>query len=561
MRATSGVFKGLNPTVTIISKVLVISFVLFCVLQAEQAGKTFEMISSILLQNAKWFYLGLLTLILGFLFYLMISRFGHIRLGKDDEKPEFSFVGWISMLFSGGMGVGLVFWSAAEPMWHYASNPFTPSFSDESASMAMQLTFFHWGLHPWAIFCMTALALAYFSYRKGLPFSLRSILYPLIGDRIYGPIGHTVDILTIAITAFGVAQSLSMSVLQINSGLNQVFSLPNSLSLQFLMLAVLCGIATISVIMGINRGMQRLSELNMILAILLIVILLSIGPTRYLLNTLLESTGNYAQNIISMSLWSDTQKDSGWQNWWTAFYWPWWMTWGPFVGMFIARISRGRTIRELIAGALLVPTLVTAIWMSIVGGSALKVEQNARHAYEKEVATLVKEGKSAPEAFKGGPIVKATQEDNTQALFTMFNSLDSGTLGQSLSIIACLLLATFLITSTDCGTHVLCYMDAEGATETPIRIRIVWGTLIAIIAGVLLYAGGLKAIQSASIIAGFPISIFLAIMSVTLFKSLRREPQAWAMMPEHVRPDFSEHEVSVKSKESTPMIGKIVSEK
>lgn len=561
MRATSGVFKGLNPTVTIISKVLVISFVLFCVLQAEQAGKTFEMISSILLQNAKWFYLGLLTLILGFLFYLMISRFGLIRLGKDDEKPEFSFVGWISMLFSGGMGVGLVFWSAAEPMWHYASNPFTPSFSDESASMAMQLTFFHWGLHPWAIFCMTALALAYFSYRKGLPFSLRSILYPLIGDRIYGPIGHTVDILTIAITAFGVAQSLSMSVLQINSGLNQVLSLPNSLSLQFLMLAVLCGIATISVIMGINRGMQRLSELNMILAILLIVILLSIGPTRYLLNTLLESTGNYAQNIISMSLWSDTQKDSGWQNWWTAFYWPWWMTWGPFVGMFIARISRGRTIRELIAGALLVPTLVTAIWMSIVGGSALKVEQNARHAYEKEVATLVKEGKSAPEAFKGGPIVKATQEDNTQALFTMFNSLDSGTLGQALSIIACLLLATFLITSTDCGTHVLCYMDAEGATETPIRIRIVWGTLIAIIAGVLLYAGGLKAIQSASIIAGFPISIFLAIMSVTLFKSLRREPQAWAMMPEHVRPDFSEHEVSVKSKESTPMIGKIVSEK
>lgn len=561
MRATSGVFKGLNPTVTISSKVLVISFVLYCVLQAEQAGKTFEMVSGILLQNAKWFYLGLLTLILGFLFYLMISRFGHIRLGKDDEKPEFSFIGWISMLFSGGMGVGLVFWSAAEPMWHYASNPFTPSFSDESASMSMQLTFFHWGLHPWAIFCVTALALAYFSYRKGLPFSLRSILYPLIGDRIYGPIGHTVDILTIAITAFGVAQSLSMSVLQINSGLNQVFGLSNSLSLQFMMLAVLCGIATISVVIGINRGMQRLSELNMILAILLIAILLIIGPTRYLLNTLLESTGNYAQNIISMSLWSDTQKDSGWQNWWTAFYWPWWMTWGPFVGMFIARISRGRTIRELIAGALLVPTLVTAIWMSVVGGSALKVEQNARLAYEQEAAALVKEGKPAPEAFKGGPIVKATQEDNTRALFTMFNSLDSGTLGQALSIIACLLLATFLITSTDCGTHVLCYMDAEGATETPIRIRIVWGALIAIIAGVLLYAGGLKAIQSASIIAGFPISIFLAIMSVTLFKSLRREPQAWAMMPEHVRPDFSDNKDSTHTKESPRIIGKIVSEK
>lgn len=531
MRATSGVFKGLNPTVTVASKILVISFVLFCVLQAEQAGKAFEMVSGILLQNVKWFYLGLLTAILGFLFYLMIGRFAHIRLGKDNEKPEFTFTGWISMLFSGGMGVGLVFWSAAEPMWHYASNPFTPGLSDESASMAMQLTFFHWGLHPWAIFCITALALAYFSYRKGLPFSLRSILYPIIGNRIYGPIGHTVDILTIVITAFGVAQSLSMSVLQINSGLNQVFGFENSLSLQFIMLTILCGIATISVVMGINRGMQRLSELNMILAILLIAILLIIGPTRYLFNTLFEATGNYTQNLISMSLWSDAQKDSGWQNWWTAFYWPWWMTWGPFVGMFIARISRGRTIRELIAGVLIVPTLVTAIWMSVVGGSALKVEQDARHAYEKHAAALVKAGEPAPEPFTGGPIVKATQADNTRALFTMFDNIDSGTLGKALSIITCLLLATFLITSTDCGTHVLCYMDAEGATETPIKIRIVWGSLIAILAGVLLYAGGLKAIQSASIIAGFPIAIFLAIMSVTLFKNLRREPQACMLLP------------------------------
>ncbi|WP_391485118.1 BCCT family transporter [Acinetobacter baumannii] len=536
MRATSGVFKGLNPTVTVASKILVISFVLFCVLQAEQAGKAFEMVSGILLQNVKWFYLGLLTAILGFLFYLMIGRFAHIRLGKDNEKPEFTFTGWISMLFSGGMGVGLVFWSAAEPMWHYASNPFTPGLSDESASMAMQLTFFHWGLHPWAIFCITALALAYFSYRKGLPFSLRSILYPIIGNRIYGPIGHTVDILTIVITAFGVAQSLSMSVLQINSGLNQVFGFENSLSLQFIMLTILCGIATISVVMGINRGMQRLSELNMILAILLIAILLIIGPTRYLFNTLFEATGNYTQNLISMSLWSDAQKDSGWQNWWTAFYWPWWMTWGPFVGMFIARISRGRTIRELIAGVLIVPTLVTAIWMSVVGGSALKVEQDARHAYEKHAAALVKAGEPAPEPFTGGPIVKATQADNTRALFTMFDNIDSGTLGKALSIITCLLLATFLITSTDCGTHVLCYMDAEGATETPIKIRIVWGSLIAILAGVLLYAGGLKAIQSASIIAGFPIAIFLAIMSVTLFKNLRREPQACMLLPEHARP-------------------------
>lgn len=542
MRATTGVFKGLNPTVTVVSKVLVLAFVLFCAFQAEQAGKAFETVSNLLLQNVKWFYIGLMTLVVGFLIYLMMSRFGLIRLGKDDEKPEFSFIAWISMLFSGGMGVGLVFWSAAEPMWHYASNPFTPSFSDESASMAMQLTFFHWGLHPWAIFCVTALALAYFTYRKGLPFSLRSILYPVIGDRIYGPIGHTIDILTIVITAFGIAQSLGMSVLQINSGIGQVFGISNSLSVQFFLLAVLCTIATISVVMGINRGMQRLSELNMILSILLLVILLAIGPTRYLLHTFFEATGNYTQNIIGMSLWSDTQKDSGWQNWWTAYYWPWWMTWAPFVGMFVARISRGRTIRELIAGVLLVPTLITAIWMSVVGGSALKVEQDARHAYEKQATVLVEAGKPAPEAFTGGPIVKATQVDNTHALFTMFENIDSGTIGQALSIIACLLLATYLITSADCGTHVLCFLDAEGSTETPIKIRIIWGVLIAFIAGGLLYAGGLKAMQTASIIAGFPISIFLAVMSITLFKSLRRDPQAWAMMPVHVRPEYCQEE-------------------
>lgn len=547
MRSTTGFFRGLNPTVTIVSKLFIFAFVWFCIALADEAGKIFETVSNLLLHNVKWFYLGLMTLVVGLLLYLMVSRFGLIKLGKDDEKPEFSFIGWISMLFSGGMGVGLVFWSAAEPMWHYASNPFTPGFSDESASMAMQLTFFHWGLHPWAIFCVTALALAYFTYRKNLPFSLRSILYPIIGNRIYGPIGHLVDILTIVVTAFGIAQSLGMSVLQINSGVNQVFGIGISLNVQLLMLATLCTIATISVVIGINRGMQRLSELNMLLSILLIAILLVIGPTRYLLHTLLESTGNYVQNIISMSLWSDAQKDSGWQNWWTAYYWPWWMTWAPFVGMFVARISRGRTIRELIAGVLLVPTLITAIWMSVVGGSALKIEQEARHQYEQQVTHTT----AAPEKFSGGPIVKATQTDNTHALFATFDHISSDSMGKVLSVLACLLLATYLITSADCGTHVLCFLDAEGATDTPIKIRIIWGVLIACIAGGLLYAGGLKAMQTASIIAGFPISICLAIMSITIVRSLRAEPSAWDMMPVHLQPEYHRNQKALEQASGT----------
>lgn len=523
MLATSGIFKGLNPTITVVSKVLVIAFVLFCALQAEQAGVVFEGIATTLLQNFKWFYILLMTSVVGFLFFLMFSRLGHIRLGKDDEKPEFSFISWISMLFSGGMGVGLVFWAAAEPINHYMNNPFTPNLSDESASMAMQLTFFHWGLHPWAIFCITALALAYFSYRKDLPFSLRSILYPVIGDRIYGPIGHTIDIFTIVITAFGIAQSLGMSALQMNTGLSQVFGIENGLVNQLSLLAVLCTIATYSALTGVNKGMKYLSNLNMLLALSLVIILLIIGPTRYILHTLLETTGNYTQNIVGMSLWSDAQKDSGWQNWWTAYYWPWWMTWAPFVGMFVARISRGRTIRELIAGVLLVPTLITAIWMSVVGGSALKVEQEARHVYEAQTTALVQAGQPAQDAFVGGPVVEAVQRDSTFALFTMFDSIGGDLLGQVLSILACILLGTFLITSADSGTYVLCFLDAEGAETSPKKMRVVWGFLIAIIAGGLLYAGGLEAMQTASIIAGFPISIFLLIMCITLFKSLNKE--------------------------------------
>ncbi|CAE6904795.1 BCCT family transporter [Vibrio sp. B1FLJ16] len=538
MRAKSGVLKGLNPTVTIASKIVVIGFVLFCAILANQAGQYFETISGNLLQNMKWFYLGLVTLVVGFLLYLMISRYGHIRLGKDDEKPEFSYLSWIAMLFSGGMGIGLIFWSVAEPMWHYASNPFSEGLTDSSASKAMEITFFHWGLHPWSVFIIVALALAYFSYRKDLPFTLRSILYPLIGDKIYGPIGHVVDILSVAITAFGISQTLGMGVIQINSGLNQAFGVDISIEIQFFLIIVLCTCAVASVLSGVSKGIRRLSEWNMILSLLLVVVVLYVGPTRYILNTLLESTGLYAQNIIGMSLWSDTQKDSGWQNWWTAYYWPWWMTWAPFVGMFIARISKGRTIRELIGGALIVPTIITFIWISVFGGSALKIEQDARHAYAEQVVEAQKNHQDLPTEFTGGPILEATKADTTRALFTLFDNLDSQVFGQILSVIACLLLGTYFITSADSGTLVLCTLDAAGSTEPPKSIRILWGIMVALIAAVLLYAGGLKTMQTASIIAGFPISIFIAIMSLTLFHSIRREPQPWSMLPEHVHPEL-----------------------
>ncbi|ATJ82529.1 BCCT family transporter [Halomonas beimenensis] len=552
MRSESGLFKGLNPTVTIASKVLVIGFVIFCAVLAEQAGAIFQDISTTVLNNAKWFYLGLVTAVLAFLLYLMVSRFGHIRLGKDDERPEFSFVSWVSMLFSGGMGIGLIFWSVAEPMWHYADNPFSEGMSEAAAGMAMRLTFFHWGLHPWATFIIVALALAYFAYRKGLPLTLRSILYPFIGDRIYGPIGHTVDILTVAITAFGVSQSLGLGVIQMNSGLNNVFGVEVGIGVQLAMIAVITLFAIASVMSGVGRGIRRLSEWNMLLSVAIVAIVLAIGPTRYILNTLLQTTGDYADNLIGMSLWSDANADSGWQNWWTAFYWPWWMTWAPFVGMFIARISRGRTIRELIGGALLVPTLVTFVWMSVFGGSALFEEQQARQAHEQSVAS----GDIAADTeFGGGAVLQATQEDTTLALFTLFDALDPGVLGSVLSIMAVLLLATYFITSADSGTLVLCTLDSVGSPEPPQPIRVIWGLVIGCIAGALLYAGGLKTIQTASIIAGLPIAVFILVMTLSLHRTLRREPMAAAMLPLQARPaheDLDHHSGKADVEEAAP---------
>ncbi|MBV0933649.1 BCCT family transporter [Marinobacterium weihaiense] len=530
MKHDSGLVRGIDPTVTVISKILVIGFVIFCGLMAKEAGAFFQQVSDMVLTNFKWFYLLVVSGVLCLLVWLMLSRYGHIRLGRDDETPEFSYRSWLAMLFSGGMGIGLIFWSVAEPMWHYAGNPFVAAgLTDEAAHTAMRITFFHWGLHPWAIFIIVALTMAYFAYRKGLPLTMRSVLYPLIGDRIYGPIGHTVDILTVAITAFGVSQSLGLGVVQMNSGLNNVLGIDISVGNQLIMIGLISFLAILSVLSGVGRGIRLLSEWNMLLSILLVLVVLAIGPTRYILNTLIEGTGDYLNNIVGLSTWSDAQGDSGWQNWWTAFYWPWWMTWSPFVGMFIARISRGRTIRELIMGALIVPTVVTFIWMSVFGGSALKMEQNDRVAHQAQVESGVLVGEAAE--FKGGDILLATKAETTSAVFTLFEKIDDGFLGQLLSLMVVALLATYFITSADSGTLVLCTLNSRGSPEPPMALRVVWGVMQAFIAGGLLYAGGLKAVQTASIIAGLPIAVLTLLMSVSLYKALRLETAALHPLP------------------------------
>lgn len=554
MRTTSGVLSGLNPTVSIGAKLLLFVFISFCIFQEKQAGQYFELIANALLQNAKWFLLLLATFLLGFLIYLCMSRFGHIRLGKDNDKPEYSNIAWISMLFSCGMGIGLMFWSVAEPISHYASNPFTQGLSDESARMAMQLTFFHWGLHPWALFCLAAVALGYFAYRKDLPFAMRSILYPLIGNKIYGPIGNTVDIITIVVTAFGISQSLSMGILELNVGLNHSFGIAVDVKIQLILVFILCALATISLMSSISKGFKIIAEGNMIISYLLVFIIIFIGSTRYILNTFFEGVGDYLQNIVGMSLWSDAQKDTGWQNWWTAYYWPWWMTWAPFVGLFIARISKGRTIREVILGSLAAPTLLTFIWIAAFGGAALNIEKTSQQPPAQEIViTQSAQATTAPvekATMNQMSIGEATKQDPARAVFVFFDHLTPSHNTQVfLSGLLCLLLAIHVITLVNSGTLVLCFLDSNGDPDPSIKIRLIWSIIIPLIGGGLLLAGGLQAIKTACVIAGFPIAILLTIMCISLIKSLRQDPQAWVMIPEHLRPDEFKTEKDINTSE------------
>ncbi|MDH0032255.1 MULTISPECIES: BCCT family transporter [unclassified Acinetobacter] len=541
MRTTTKVLSGLNPTVTIVSKVLLFLFIAFCIFYEKQAGEYFGMISNALLTNAKWYLLFLATFLVGFLIYLCMSRFGHIRLGKDNEKPEYSNIAWICMLFSCGMGIGLMFWSVAEPISHYANNPFTKDFSDESARMAMQLTFFHWGLHPWALFSLSAVALGYFAYRKDLPLACRSVLHPFIGDKIYGTIGNIVDITTIVLTAFGVSQAISMGILELNVGLNHSFGINIDVKIQLVLVLILGVFATLSLLSAISKGFKMIAEGNMVLSYFLVIAVILIGSTRYIFNAFFEGLGDYLQNIVGMSLWSDAQKDTAWQSWWTAYYWPWWMTWAPFVGLFIARISRGRTIREVILGSLAAPTLLTFIWIAAFGGAALKIEK-ANHQQPATQEVVVKKTQSStPSAGKTThevTIAEATKEDPARAVFVFFDHLSSNhTTTLFLSALLCLLLSIHIITIANSGALVLCFLDTNGSTNPSVGIRLTWAVIIPLISGGLLLAGGLSAIKTACVIAGFPISILLMVMCASLIKSLRQDPQAWVMMPEHLRPD------------------------
>lgn len=481
-----------------IAVAIILLFVLWGALAPDQLGAATQAMLGFASEKFGWFYLIATFAFLIFSVYLAFSRYGKIRLGSDDDEPEYSTTSWFAMLFSAGMGIGLVFWGVAEPINHYMNPPLgIEGNTPEAARTAMRYSFFHWGLHPWAIYAVIALTLAYFKFRKGAKGLISSTFYPLLGDRVNGPIGKTIDILAIFATAFGVATSLGFGTLQINGGLTHLFAAPNTFTVQALIILVITVLYMLSASTGLDRGIQVLSNVNLYVALALMLAVLFLGPTSMIFNTLTTTLGSYMQNIVQMSMRLTPFTQSQWVENWTLFYWAWWIAWAPFVGMFIARVSKGRTIKEFVIGVLLVPSLASFVWFSVFGGTALHMEM-----------------------FEGLGIAEAVTNDVTSALFITLQQLPIGTI---LAFLATLLIITFFITSADSATFVLGMLSSNGDLNPSNKVKLTWGVLQSSIALVLLFSGGLTALQSASIVTALPFTVIMLLMCLSVLRALRGE--------------------------------------
>ena len=494
----------INPPVFWISSILIVVFILLTLINVEAAGKTFSAIKSWMSVYFGWFFIGVVDILLIYGIYLLFSKFSKIRIGGKDAEPEFTLWGWFSMLFSAGMGIGLLFWGVGEPMYHLGSPPMgVAAGTAEGAKMAMGVTFFHWGLHAWAIYAILGLALAFFSFNRGLPLTIRSVFYPVLGEKINGGIGHTIDILAVLATLFGLATSLGLGVKQINAGLTHVFGIPNTVTVQVCLIIVITGFAICSVVAGLDAGIKRLSQLNIILGLALMCFVFFAGPTLFLIESFIENIGIYIQKLIPLSFWTESYVadtwagKATWQHWWTIFYWAWWIAWAPFVGMFIARISKGRTIGQFMTGVLFVPCALTFLWLTIFGGSAIFVEL----------------------AGNGG-IIAAVKKDVSTAIYVLF---DNFPLSSVISILTVIVVTTFFVTSSDSASLVIDIITAGGHTEPPIMQRIFWASTEGVCAAVLLLGGGLGALQTGSIVTGLPFGIILILMLFSLKKGLDQE--------------------------------------
>ncbi len=484
----------IHPWVFFTSAAIIIGSVTAAILFQKQMGDLFGTVQENISTGAGWFFILTMNVILVFVLLLVISRHGDIRIGGSDAKPEFSRLGWFAMLFSAGMGIGLLFYSVAEPMFHFVTFPLTESGTPEAAQAAMDMTFLHWGFHPWAVYAMVALALAFFAFNKGLPLSIRSVFYPVFGERVHGTVGNVIDILATVATLFGVATSLGLGVQQVNAGLAHLIGIEQNVTVQVCLIAGITALATWSVLAGLSGGIRRLSQINLVMAALLCLFVLFVGPTLFILNGLGENVGHYLQYLPKIATWNETYETSNWQHSWTVFYWGWWIAWSPFVGMFIARVSYGRTIREFILGVLFVPSLVTFAWLTIFGNSALHVEMKG-----------------------AGGIARAVQDNIPVALFELLGHFPFTAVTSTLTV---LVIITFFVTSSDSGSMVIDIITAGGNPDPPKLQRLFWAITEGAVAAALLVGGGLVALQTAAISTGLPFALVLLFMVYSLRKGL-----------------------------------------
>lgn len=488
----------LNRAVFIPASVSVMLLLLFSLIFPSVSANFFSALQSNIVENGSWFYVLIVAIILVFVLFLGFSRYGDIKLGPDHSTPSYSYISWLSMLFAAGMGIGLMFYGVAEPLMHYLAPPTAETNTVEAVKEAMKTTFFHWGIHAWAIYTIVALLLAYFSFRHDLPLTLRSSLFPLIGDKIYGWRGDLVDIFAVIGTIFGVATSLGLGVLQINAGLDYLFGFSTSTTMQIILIISITCIAIVSVVSGLDKGIKILSEINIALAIALLLLILALGPTVFLLKALMQNTGAYLSDLVQNTFNLFAYQKTDWMGGWTIFYWGWWLAWAPFVGLFIARISRGRTIREFILGVMFVPTVFTLTWMTIFGNSAIDMVFNLGNTDLGQLAN-----------------------DNTPVALFLF--LEQFPFASLLSFIAVIMIVIFFVTSCDSGAMVVDMLCSNGNNQTPVWQRIYWTASIGLVAAVLLLSDGLSALQTMTIASALPFTVILLFAMFGLAKALKVE--------------------------------------
>lgn len=492
-----------------ISAGLILAVVIWGVLAPASLGAAFDSALATLTTNFGWFYLWVVLALVLMALLLAVSRYGDLKLGDEDEEPEFSIGAWFSMLFAAGMGIGLVFWGVAEPVSHYGSPP--PGITagtPEAANAAMRYAFFHWGLHPWAVYSVVALAIAFFQFRRGGP-ALVSVATEALPWPWVRRLSVLFNVLAVVATAFGVAASLGIGALQINSGLHAVFGVTVGIVPQLVIIAITTVLFLGSALTGVDRGIKWLSSLNLAVAALLALAVFVLGPTVAIIDTFTNTLGNYLSEFVRMSLRMTPFRDSGWVSGWTVFYWAWWVSWSPFVGLFIARVSRGRTIREFIVGTVLAPSLAAFVWFSVFGGAALHME-----------------------IWQSVPISEAVKADVSTALFAMFDAMPGGAL---MSAVAVVLVLVFFVTSGDSATLVLGMMSTGGNPDPSGRVKLMWGLLVSGIATSLLLAGGIKAVQTATIVFALPFTVVILLMAWSLWRAIREDWNAAAERDRQLR--------------------------